>query len=67
MYRVSDSMGNSKTFDAAKDVALWMWGRDGRRYAIFKNGFVVPYPIPNDDGSITTLEKFLDQYETPKE
>jgi hypothetical protein len=44
------------TFTTAHDVAMYMWGRDFERYAIFKNGVVFEW----QDGDLRAFEKAIE-------
>lgn len=43
-------------FTTARDVVLFMWGRDFKRYAIFKNGREFAWT----DGDLAAFEKALE-------
>ena len=64
MYRVIgwDRKGN---FETARAVAIYMLGRDIRKYAIFKNEFLFPDLTKYPESS--KLEKALEAFEVPDE
>lgn len=44
------------TFQTARDVATFMWGRDFRHYRIYKNGVLLPW----EDGNLAAFRQALE-------